>query len=129
MRTRRIIVAAVITAITFSACGGNGDGEGLPDGEELFNTKVLEGQAGCVTCHSREPGEVLTGPSLATIGSDAGSRVPGTEAVDYIESSILDPDAFVVDGFEAGQMPQVWGEVLDDAQVTALVDYLLTLQG
>jgi hypothetical protein len=128
MRGKRIIAAAAI-ALTIGACGGGNGGSSGSSGQGLFEEKVLEGHAGCVTCHSREPGEVLTGPSLAAIGADAASRVSGMAASAYLEESILDPDAFVVDGFDDGLMPQVWGDVLDDSQVSALVDYLLTLQG
>ena len=49
-------------------------------------------------------------------------------AEDYIRKSILNPAAFVVDGFAEGQMLDVWEESLSPGQVDALVDYLLTLE-
>ena len=58
----------------------------------------------------------------------AGSRVPGLRAEDYLRQSIVEPSAFVVDGFEDGKMPADWEEMLTPEEVEALVAYLLTLQ-
>lgn len=68
------------------------------------------------------------GPSLAGIGARAGQVVEGLSAEEYIEQSIRDPDAYTVEGYDEGTMPS-WDEILSDAQVDALVAYLLTLNG
>jgi mono/diheme cytochrome c family protein len=125
-----MVTVGLVFAVAFVACGGRPQGDdGAAGGEELFSEKVLEGQPGCVTCHSRTKGQVLVGPPLAEIGADAAQRVSGLSAREYIEQSIVDPNAYVVDGFMEDLMPQVWGDVLDDARIGALVDYLLTLRG
>ena len=131
MKTRRMQLMAMAIVLSLAACGGGGDSDTAEaiDGEALFASTVLEGQAGCVTCHSLSPGQVIVGPSLANIGADAGTRVEGLTAEAYVEQSIVDPSAYVVDGFDDGQMPSVWGDVLSDAQIGALVNYLLTLRG
>lgn len=128
---KRSIITLMAMLLIVSACGGDGGGEsaGEVDGAALFAQTTLEGQAGCVTCHSLSPDRVIVGPSLANIGAEAGSRVAGSSAEEYLRESIVDPSAYVVDGFQDGQMPSVWGDVLSDAQITALVDYLLTLRG
>jgi hypothetical protein len=62
---------------------------------------------------------------LDGIGIAAASRVPGLDARSYIEQSILEPGAYVVDGFPDGVMPPNLGDRLSDAELQALVDYLL----
>ncbi len=95
-------------------------------GREVFSG--LSGKAGCEICHSVEPGRVLVGPSLAGVASIAGSRVSGLTAAEYLRASIIDPDAYVVEGFRAGQMLPIYEEQLTPDEIDALVDYLLTLE-
>jgi hypothetical protein len=52
--------------------------------------------------------------------------VPGLDAQAYIEQSILDPNAFVVEGFPSGVMPQDFRSRLSQDELQALVDYLLS---
>lgn len=88
-------------------------------GEEIFKT------AGCSACHSLNPDEVLVGPSLSGIGQRAGEVVPGMSAEEYIRTSILDPGAHVVEGFNGNIMPGNYAQVLSQAQLEALVKFLL----
>lgn len=119
--------ALMMLVLVVAGCGGSATEDGEFDGEELFGQSVLAGNAGCITCHSLEPDRVLVGPSMAGIASRAGSREPGVSADDYIRKSILNPAAYVVDGFAEGQMLDVWEESLSPAELDALVEYLLTL--
>lgn len=112
---------AVILVFGLAACGGSAPESG---GADLFASAVLGGQAGCVTCHSLEPDRVLVGPSLSGLGDRAGATVPGQSAGDYILTSIVEPEAHVVDGFDGGRMPSNWAEVLTEAEIESLVDYL-----
>ena len=57
----------------------------------------------------------------------AETRVPGLTAEEYLYESIVDPDAYVVDGFRAGQMLPIYEDRLSPDQIDALVTYLLTL--
>ena len=130
---RPLLVLVAVIALT-AACGG-GDGARAPApasdstgevvGEELFNERVVGSNPGCVTCHSRDEGVTLVGPSLAGLAGRAATTVPGLTAAEYVRRSITDPDSFVVDGFAAGQMPGGWDEVLNDTQIESLVDFLL----
>jgi len=95
-------------------------------GRSLFMSTGFGVNTGCRTCHSLEPGVRLVGPSLAGIGERAGTRVAGLDADEYLRRSILDPDAYVVDGFPAGQMFPNYDERLDDQQVEDLIAFLLT---
>ncbi len=83
---------------------------------------------GCGVCHSTKPNDDGVGPSLAGVGDRAAARVPGMTAEEYLRESVLDPDAYIVDGFRAGQMLPTYRERLSDADVDALVQYLLSLR-
>ena len=119
-------------ALALTACGG-GDSSGPTDavsrsGKELFGERILGSNAGCITCHSLDPDTTLIGPSIAGVATRAATRVPGVSAEDYLRKSIVNPEAFVVDGFDDGRMPADWAEVLTGVEIDALVAYLLTLR-
>ncbi len=109
------------------AGGGVGDAEA---GEELFNQQVIEGQAGCVTCHYVEADRGdFTGPNQAAVATVAGDRVEGQSAEEYLRTSIVNTNEYIVEGFSADVMPTAYGDVLSEEQVNDLVAYLLTLEG
>jgi len=129
----RFTVAALSLAVLLAACGGGETTGPEPtgaarSGEEIFGQRILGSNAGCITCHSLDPDTRLVGPSMAGVALRAGSRIPGLRAEDYLRQSILEPSAFVVDGFEDGKMPADWEETLTPEELEALVAYLLTLQ-
>jgi hypothetical protein len=70
---------------------------------------------------------VIVGPSLGGIASTAGSRVEGLDAQQYIEQSLLTPDAYVVEGY-TDLMPKDFGRKLSGEELDAVVSYLLTLE-
>jgi mono/diheme cytochrome c family protein len=136
---RKLAVLFLILGLLLVACGGdeaeNGEGEPVGEvggdpqaGEELFARQTIDSQAGCITCHSLEPDQVLVGPSMAGVAGRADERAVGISTEEYLRQSILEPDAHVVEGFPAGVMPQTYDEVLSDVQVDNLVAYLLTLE-
>ncbi len=121
-----IVLVLALAAFLVSACGGGGGKSSssggdadVAAGKALFEKTVLEGNPGCVTCHSVEPGKTIVGPSLAGVGN---------KGEDFIRESILNPDAKVAEGFPAGTMPQDYGQKLSEQQINQLVKYLLTLK-
>jgi len=124
---RHLFAALGLTALVFASCSApfSTAKPTTTDGEELFELKAMGGQAGCVTCHSLVADRVLVGPSLAGIADRAAGRVEGLDAREYVRQSIVDPDALVIAGFDSGKMPQVFGTVLSDVQLDALIDFLL----
>lgn len=130
MRKTVYFMLLVVLALTVVACGGGADSGGADAaaGEQLFASAVIGTQAGCITCHSLTPDEVIVGPSMAGIASRAGDRVPGQSAEEYLRESILNPNAYLVDTFPASTMPQVWGDELSAEQVDQLIAYLMTLE-
>lgn len=119
----RVPTLLLILVLLLSACGGGeSDGESELLGEELFNAMVVGGKAGCASCHSVEPGAGGVGPSLAGVGTRAATQVPGLTSEEYLRKSITDPNAYIVDGYGSGVMPQ--GFDLSEAQLDSLVEYL-----
>ena len=97
-------------------------------GRELYFETSLGTNASCRICHSLEPDVVLVGPSFAGIATRAATRVPGMSAEEYIRQSILDPDAYVVEGFQPGMEPPNFAEILTEQQIDDLVAFLMTLK-
>jgi cytochrome c oxidase subunit 2 len=104
---------------------GSGDAMEVADsgaGAEIDAAAVFT--TTCSGCHNTNS-EKLVGPGLAGVGDRAGSRVDGLSADEYLEQSLREPGAFVVDGF-APLMPDQSG--LGDATIEALITYLKTLK-
>jgi len=83
----------------------------------------------CTACHA------ITGVSTGTIGpvldglaTRAGTTVSGLTAEEYIRQSILDPSAYIVEGFQDGVMPRNFGEILSEAELNDLIAFLMTLE-
>jgi hypothetical protein len=54
--------------------------------------------------------------------------VEGQTAEDYLYESILDPNKFLVEGYNPGAMQQNFASVLTSEEITHVLAYLLTLQ-
>lgn len=85
---------------------------------------------GCIACHALD-GTKLVGPGWGGLhGSEVkladGSTVTADEA--YLTTSIMDPDAHLVEGFLKGSMP-AFGSILKDDQVSSIVAYITSLGG
>ncbi|HEY80145.1 MAG TPA: cytochrome c [Caldilineae bacterium] len=121
-----LLLTLSLVLLLVAACGGGGKeapgGDMDPNaaaGKALFEQTTLEGNPGCVTCHSIEPGKTVVGPSMAGIAS---------KGEDFIRESIVNPDADITEGFPAGTMPQDYGQKLSEEQINQLVAYLMTLK-
>ncbi len=88
-------------------------------GDVLYN-----GGGGCIACH----GLGTRAPTLVgTVGSVCETRQPGTSCKDYLHESLVNPSAYVVDGFEP-IMPDM-SRTLSDAQLWSLVAFLQSQGG
>jgi mono/diheme cytochrome c family protein len=90
---------------------------GATTGEQIFTA------GGCAGCHTLAKANATgtIGPSLDDLAAAAGG---GGSPEDFVTESVLDPDAEVADGFQAGVMPSYEGR-LSEEQLQALAEYLL----
>jgi cytochrome c551/c552 len=98
-----------------------------PDLAELGQAVFESAEAGCLTCHALGR-EGLRGPDLAGIGAAAAERVPGKSVEEYLQESIAEPCAHVIEGYDC-IMPPTLLQTLGPGKVTALVAYLQSLGG
>ncbi|HXG02862.1 MAG TPA: c-type cytochrome [Candidatus Binatia bacterium] len=93
-------------------------------GEEIFKTKGT-----CEVCH-RIGQKGTRAPDLAGIGGRAGTRKPGTSGKAYLIESLVNPNAYVVEGYPpimpAVDRPPIG---LNRSEVWALTAYLQSLGG
>src|SRR5947207_7236379 len=87
-------------------------------GEKSFREK---GQ--CITCHGS--GRAGGGPDLAGVGTRAGTGKPGMAAKAYLVESLLEPSAYIVQGFP-NIMPHINRPPigLNRSEVWAVVSFL-----
>jgi cytochrome c oxidase subunit 2 len=93
----------------------------MTKGRQVFN------QNGCNACHALADAGATgqIGPALNTIGTVAGEMVPGQSPEDYIHTAIVNPNEYVVEGYPANVMPSNYGTTISEADLNALVDYLM----
>ena len=122
-------MALRVVAISAGLCAA------APEADAAVVAAINKG--GCIACHviPGVPGAVgQVGPDLSAIATEAGTRVPGENAEQYIHESIVNPMAFTAPKcpFGAcipGMMPPTVSAVLSEDEISAIVQYLLTLHG
>lgn len=120
---------AITTIVLLFALAGCGDSPAQPaptlaplaaKGQQVFKQS-------CGACHALRPDTIVVGPSLAGVAARAAGRSPGLGTRQYLELSILKPDAYGVQGF-SDVMPRDFGKKLTGEELDALLAFLLTLK-
>ena len=138
VRCNWLFIAALSLMVTLAACGGEPTVDPLEIGDpergrEIWDTGggVIgrEGQVGCRVCHSLDgsvsPSSQERAPSWQGISERAGDRVPGLSAEEYLRQSIVDPSAYVVEGFD-DTMLKSFRFLLSEEDIDDLVAFMLT---
>jgi mono/diheme cytochrome c family protein len=99
---------------------------GDPENGAILFTNI-PANAPCSSCHFVDSDQMLVGPGLQGVAEIAGDRVPGEDAITYLRESIVDPNAYTVEGFPAQVMPPNYGANLSEEQINDLIAYLLSL--
>lgn len=93
--------------------------------------EIMEGKGLCFTCHTvGKTSGPLRFPDLGGIGARAGQRVAGLSDVEYLTQTLVEPDTFIVPGFNPG-MPVINKPPigLTDDEMRAVIAYLQSLGG
>ena len=78
----------------------------------------------CSVCHIKAGGKVA--PHFAGIATRAGQRRAHLTAPEYLRESILQPSAYLAEGF-ANAMPANYAKRLSAQELADIIAYLLTL--
>lgn len=93
--------------------------ETTPEELVAIGERLYEGAGGCTACH----GTGTRAPDiLGVAGQTCGERVPEMSCAEYLHESLVDPNAYVVDGFQP-IMPDL-SRTLSEPQIWALVAFL-----
>jgi len=130
---RKLVFGIAISfALVLAACSGGGGAVDPTDigdpvrGEEIFNNGTETIHTRCTQCHTLDPNEEPDrAPSLVGISEAAGTRVEGQSAVDYLRESIVEPGAYIVEGWEDG-MDRAYKYGFSEEDVNNVVAFLLT---
>lgn len=117
-------------AILLAGCGDDGADGGGTTTEVALSPAAEEGREiaqrdGCTSCHSVD-GRDGIGPSWRGLAGSEVTLDDGTVVIadaEYLRTSIVDPNAQIVEGYR-GIMPE---RRLDPAEVDAMVTYLQEL--
>ena len=85
---------------------------------------------GCFACHNINAPQTdtergLIGPNLGNLHELAGNMVPGLSAEEYVRTSILQPNDFIVEGYVPNIMPQDFGTKMTEEEINGLVAWIL----
>lgn len=92
--------------------------------------RLYQGAGGCLACHgagTRAPNLLTDADGTGPIGERCETRVPGEECKTYLHRSMIEPGAYIVEGFQ-NIMPDM-RRTLSDAQIWAIVAYLQSVGG
>jgi len=124
----RATVCLVLSLLFLAACSNKPDPTPLPPtlspqaqlGKQVFSRV-------CGACHSTTPDTIIVGPSLAGVANRASDRVEGQDAYTYLLTSVMQPDAYLVEGYE-NLMPNNLSKQLTGEELDAVIAYLQTLK-
>ncbi|MCS7088070.1 MAG: cytochrome c [Thermoflexales bacterium] len=97
--------------------------DGLPEGDPDRGARLFV-TAGCSGCHSQKPNERLVGPTFYNLWNVAKTRVPSLSAKEYLYQSIVDPNAYVVEGYPPNVMQQNYAAILSPQQMADLLAWI-----
>jgi len=123
MRSQSIVMPVSAFDKWASAGTSTASGGAPPGGQEGL---ALFKQEGCNSCHTlTAAGATGTiGPDLDKLQADAAGA--GKPLAAFVHESIADPNAYIAPGYPRNVMPQDFAHTLTSAQLTSLVQFLVS---
>jgi cytochrome c551/c552 len=109
---------AATTPTTTSSSGGGNTAAG----------KAVFASSGCASCHTFAPANSsgVIGPNLDTQPAKDAKADGNMALAAFIHQSIVDPNAYIAQGFTKGLMPTTFGTQLSAKQLSDLVAFILS---
>jgi mono/diheme cytochrome c family protein len=132
------MIVLISAAIMLTACSSEPPIDPLTIGDPDKDQELFENptRGRCAECHDQNGEDIPTGPALAGIGAEAGKRVPDLSAVEYLEQSMLDPAAYISEGYQnrmkvyrivvEEEVDYMFADMLTQEELNNLVAFLLT---
>jgi mono/diheme cytochrome c family protein len=124
-----VIIIAVFSFRLLSSRKPPGAGGDVPASQDMTSVgESVFATYGCSSCHTLKAvgAKGTVGPDLDGVGQWAGEIVPGMDAESFLHQAILEPNAYIADGYEADIMPANFSSRLSPAQLSGLIAFLLT---
>lgn len=128
-----LVIGVALFLFTGESLGGGSTEADDPisvDTEAASRGEALAAATGCLACHTTDGttgvGSTWKGLAGSSRPLDTGETVVADDT--YLTTSIIDPGAQVVAGFD-NVMPPDYGEQLTDGEVLDLVEYIKSLSG
>lgn len=86
---------------------------------------------GCLGCHQLNDSQLAVAPSWANMGDVAVARAQQLQLAgpaEYLYQSIVQPNVYIVEGYNIGVMPQTYGDTLSEQDLADIITYLLSQQ-
>ena len=128
MKSTARMIGLVAGLMAISACGSTSAPQGDPAlGEEIYLSSQEDDpyNRACAGCHRLDSFETI-GPAFEGLGERSALRVEGMGAYEYLRESIVDPEAFLVEGFTKFPMPTFYGDILTEEDINNLIAFMLS---
>jgi len=84
----------------------------------------------CSGCHILDQPQTaanrgIVGPNMGNLRENAEQRIEGQIAEEYVHNSIVNTNAFIVDGYMPNIMPQDFSQRMSEEEINGLVEWLL----
>jgi cytochrome c oxidase subunit 2 len=108
------------SANTSSSSTSSNSGGSAAQGKAIFT-----GSAGCASCHT-----LAAAGTTGTVGPNLGTDIvpqlkkAGMSLKQYIQESIVKPNAYITPGYQPNIMPQNFSQTLTSSQIQSLVSFI-----